>query len=274
MSEDQPPLVSIILPAYNCAPYLRAAIDSILQQTFTHFECIIINDGSIDNTETIILSYTDQRIVYVKNDANNGLIYSLNRGLATAKGKYIARMDGDDIALPTRLQKQYNYLQSNQQVDVLATQVSLIDENDQDIGFWHEDIKHSTVYSIRNYLPVNNCIAHPTIMARKEILLRYMYKQNQKLSEDYDLWLRVAGDGVAIDKLPEPLLLHRILKTSFTRTQKVNVFFKLANVKMIFVKDSLAAGKLNTFIFRVLIYSILDRIKGTGKNIKQSLKRE
>ncbi|MGI8637112.1 MAG: glycosyltransferase family 2 protein [Segetibacter sp.] len=269
MSDDKPPLVSIILPAYNCEKYLREAIDSILQQTFTNFEFIIINDGSSDATEKITLSYIDPRIIYLKNDTNKGLIYTLNRGLSKAKGKYIARMDGDDISLPERLKKQYDWLEGNKTVDVLATQVSLIDENDKDIGFWEDDIKHSTANSIKKYLPVNNCIAHPTILGKKEAFLKYKYNPSQKLSEDYDLWLRMTADGLTIDKLAQPLLKHRILQSSFTRTRNVNVFYKVAVVKWNFVKNSLARGKFNSFIFSAFLYSIFDRIKGTGKVIKK-----
>lgn len=95
-------LVSVVLPAYNAELYLKEAIDSVLSQTFTDFELIILNDGSIDRTEEIILSYNDSRIVYVKNEKNLGLIGTLNKGINLAKGKYIARMDADDICLPER----------------------------------------------------------------------------------------------------------------------------------------------------------------------------
>lgn len=271
MSDDKVPLVSIILPAYNVEKYLKEAIDSILRQSFTDFECIIINDGSTDTTERVILSYSDNRIIYLKNEANMGLIYTLNRGLSAAKGKYIARMDGDDISMGNRLQKQFEYLEKNKEVDVLATQVSLIDEDDNDIGFWDEDIQHSDVDSIKKFLPVNNCIAHPTIMGKKEILISYKYNAAQKLSEDYDLWLRIIANGKIIDKLPEPLLKHRILQSSFTRTRKVNVFYKISLVKWLFIKSELSKGKLNKFIFLTFVYCLTDGIKGTGKVIKNSI---
>lgn len=194
-----------------------------------------------------------------------GLIYTLNRGLSEAKGKYIARMDGDDISHKDRLQKQLEHLKKNEAINVLATQVTLINEDGQDIGFWEEDIKHTTNESIIKFLPINNCIAHPTVMGRAETFLRYRYNLKQKLSEDYDLWLRIVADGGVIDKLPEPLLQHRILNTSFTRTRNVNVFNKISQVKWQFIKEQLMKRSFNKFIFLVFLYSLLDRIKGVGK---------
>lgn len=268
MTDNATPIISVIMPAYNCGKYLREAIDSILQQTFRNFELLIINDGSVDDTEKIIQSYTDERIVYIKNEANKGLIYTLNRGLPEAKGTYIARMDGDDISLPLRFQHQLDHLRKNPKVDVVATQVSLINEAGNDIGFWDDDVNHSDAKSIKKFLPVNNCIAHPTVMGKKEIFMQYRYNPVQKLSEDYDLWLRMAADGKIIDKIPQPLLRHRILQTSFTRTRNVNVFYKIAAVKWLFVKEQLGRGKMNGFIFHTLLCSLTDLIKGTGKIVK------
>ncbi len=96
------PIISVLMPAYNGEKFLAEAIDSVLNQTFPDFELLIVNDGSGDATETIIKGYSDNRIVYIKNDINRGLIYTLNKGVDEAKGKYIARMDVDDICLPER----------------------------------------------------------------------------------------------------------------------------------------------------------------------------
>jgi glycosyltransferase involved in cell wall biosynthesis len=105
--------ISILMPVYNGEKYLREAIDSILNQTFTDFEFLIVDDGSTDNSVEIINSYQNSRINLVKNDKNEGLVYTLNRGLSLAKGEYIARMDCDDISLPERLKKQIDFLDSN-----------------------------------------------------------------------------------------------------------------------------------------------------------------
>src|SRR5215212_8979259 len=104
------PEISVILPVYNGEKFLGQAIESILGQSFPDFELIIVNDGSGDNSENIILSYTDKRVVYLKNQENSGLVSSLNRGVSVAKGKYIARMDADDISLPDRFKLQKDFL--------------------------------------------------------------------------------------------------------------------------------------------------------------------
>lgn len=105
------PIISVILPTYNASKTISEAIDSILSQSFKDWEMLVINDGSIDNTKDIIQGYTDSRIKYIENEGNKGLVYSLNRGISLSQGVYIARMDADDISLPTRLEEQLKYLQ-------------------------------------------------------------------------------------------------------------------------------------------------------------------
>src|SRR5258705_4492294 len=128
--------VSVILPAYNCEKFIGKAIESVLKQTFTDFELIIINDGSSDKTEFAILAFADPRIVYLKNESNNGLIFSLNRGIEIARGKYIARMDADDICLPSRLSKQKEWLDTHLETTMVATTISFIDGQGNDKGSW------------------------------------------------------------------------------------------------------------------------------------------
>ena len=121
-------MITVLMSVYNGEEYLRIAIDGILNQTYNDFEFIIINDGSTDQSRNIICSYTDKRIKLIDNDKNNGLIYSLNKGIENASGKYIARMDADDISLPTRLQKQFDYLESNKHFALVGSSAILIDE--------------------------------------------------------------------------------------------------------------------------------------------------
>ena len=105
------PRVSILLPAYNAERYLREAIDSMLSQTYQNFELLIIDDGSKDRTAEIVRSYTDERIRFIQNECNIGLANTLNKGMRLARGEYLARMDADDICVPTRFQAQYDFLQ-------------------------------------------------------------------------------------------------------------------------------------------------------------------
>jgi len=262
------PAVSIILPAYNCEKYIAKAIESVLQQTFTDFELIIINDGSTDRTEEIIKSFSDPRILYQVNNTNKGLVFTLNKGIDTAKGKYIARMDGDDISLSDRFEKQFNYLRLNKEVDILATVVTLIDENEIVSGTWHSDINNVSAKEIRKELPKDNCIAHPSIMGNASVFRKYKFNQTQSIGEDYDLWLRMVADNIIIHKLSEPLLQHRILTGSFTRTRHQNVFWKIAKIKIRFSWQQVKKRKLNVFTIKTFLYGCVDLLKGIGKNSK------
>ena len=264
------PKVSIIMPVYNTSAYLREAIQSILSQTFIDFEYIIINDGSTDQSEHIILSFTDPRIRYFKNEKNEGLVYTLNRGIDLATSPWIARMDGDDISLPARLEKQWNYLESHGDAEVLATTVILINENGEITGSWKDDIAAITPKEIRAYLPRNNCIAHPSVMIKAALLKKYHYSSLQSQAEDYDLWLRLMCDGINIHKLNEPLVKHRILSTSFTRRQQKNVFQKLAITKYRFSISAFRNGKFNAFVLNTFLNSGMDAMKGWIKNIREN----
>lgn len=265
------PQVSVIIPVYNTAAYLMRALQSVLQQGLNNLEIILINDGSTDHSADVIRQVSDPRILYLENERNMGLVYTLNKGLDLARGAYIARMDGDDISMPGRLEAQLAYLQQHPEVDVLATVVELIDEQDQPIGFWEADRTHVTADAIRQYLPVDNCLAHPSIMAKAEVLKQYRYLEQQRQAEDYDLWLRMAADGRVIHKLAEPLVRHRIVHNSFTRSRQQNVFRKLAVTKYRFAGRALAAGKWNGFVFHTLWQANMDIVKALGKTIRRSV---
>lgn len=266
------PTISILFPVFNAAKFLSFSIESILNQTFQDFELIIINDGSIDESENIIRSYKDHRIIYVKNDINKGLVYSLNKGIELAKGKYIARMDADDIALPMRFEIQNEFLDSQSQIGVVASTINFINEKNEIIGFWRLDQKTLTPEKIRKKMLKESCIAHPSIMGRSEIFKTYMYKDYQKNIEDYDLWLRLLNDKIIIAKINNPLLLYRIHNASITKKdhKKENVFFKIARCKSKFVSNEVTAGKFSLFVLCVFFYSIIDLVKGLAKTVKKS----
>ena len=131
------PQVSIIMPVYNTAPFLREAMDSMLSQTFSDFELIVLNDCSPDNAEEVLNTYNDPRIVRYKGEKNVGLSNVLNVGIVMARGKYIARMDSDDISLPNRLQVQVDYLESNPEVDLVSVGMQLFGDKDE---IWIRDL--------------------------------------------------------------------------------------------------------------------------------------
>lgn len=238
----------------------------MLKQTFTDFEFIIIDDGSSDGSRAILESQQDDRIVLLKNEGNRGLVYTLQRGLEVATGRYIARMDGDDVSLPDRLSKQVDYMTTHPEADLVCCVVSLIDEDGRDIGVWPDDRAHLTPASIRSFLPKNNSIAHPTVLAKADIFRSLGYRAEQREAEDYDLWLRWACAGYSLHKLGEPLVLHRIRRGSFTRLRQRNVWLKIAATKRRFCAHELSSGRFNMFTFTVLLMSVTDTIKGLLKN--------
>ena len=203
------PLISVIMSVYNGEKYLDQAICSILNQTLSNIEFIIIDDGSTDNTKNIISSYTDDRIKFIQNTQNIGLAASLNKGISIARGKYIARMDSDDVSYPERLAKQYSVMEGDQKIDLTGTSAIAISELDVLIGKLPMDQDHKAICSKpwRGFY-----LAHPTWMARSEWLHKYKYAIPQSYySEDQELLLR-SFERSKFACLPEVLFAYRILR--------------------------------------------------------------
>jgi glycosyltransferase involved in cell wall biosynthesis len=197
------PTITVLMPVFNCELYIKEAVDSILNQTYTDFEFIIIDDASTDGTVSIIKSYNDVRIQLIEKSINSGYTNSLNQGLKLAKGKYIARMDGDDISLPERFEKQVAYLEANPDVTLCGTCFTVIGSDVViQLPENHEAIKLAMLRG--------NCIAHPTVVIRKEVLdeLPMVYNVSKEPAEDYDLWVRVLSLG-KLYNLQEVLLKYR-----------------------------------------------------------------
>lgn len=177
------------MSVYNGERYLDEAVRSILNQTFTDFEFLIIDDASTDRTSEILHTYTDPRMKIVLNETNMGLTRSLNRGLGLAKGEYIARMDADDISLPERLQVQVSFMEKNSRVSVCGCWVKLLGihwNSIQKFPIGDEEIKCNHLF---------NCqIAHPSAVIRKEILdnEHLSYNADFKKSQDYEFWVRIS----------------------------------------------------------------------------------
>lgn len=264
------PLISVIMPVYNTAPFLKEAIESMLTQTESDFELILINDASTDNSSEVIAQFNDSRIRLINNDKNLGLAVSLNKAIRVSTGKYIARMDGDDIALPTRFEEQLKIIKSADRRTVVCSTCLLIDELGNKIGKWKDDSKYSSPKEIRKQLPNNNCIVHPSVMVRRDLLSEFFYDPEQHESEDYDLWLRMASDDVQFLKITQPLVLHRIRKQSFTRQRQQNVFFKLFRVKIVFLFHEIIKGRINVFMLKTFAFGLFDIVKAALKALKKS----
>src|SRR5437762_6391708 len=202
------PRISVVMPVYYAAAVVGEAIESILNQTFTDFEFIIVDDGSTDNTGEILREYAsrDDRIkLYVQE--NCGLIASLNRYCRLATGRYLARMDADDISLPTRLEKQFRFLENHPAIGVLGTWIQDIDERGMPITAWPVPADPAV---IQWFLMFGNCVAHASVMMRREVLERAGYYRPDALHvEDYDLWIRVS-EFTSVAIFPEVLLYYRL----------------------------------------------------------------
>ena len=181
------PRISVLMPAYNSAPYIAEAIESILNQTFSDFEFLIINDGSTDKTADIVAQYAkvDKRIKFIDNKKNQGLIAVLNQGLDLARGEYIARMDSDDISMPERFEKQILYMDANPDVGVVGTA-------GQNFGADNSvNISPAIVDAVELLRGVG--FYHPSVMMRKSVIDKYnlRYDKNFYLVEDHELWTRL-----------------------------------------------------------------------------------
>ena len=201
MTSSRAPLVTVLLPVYNGEPFLRAAAESILTQTVTDLELLVVDDGSTDRTPAVLaeLVRTDGR-VRVLSEPHRGLVSALNRGLEEARGRYIARMDADDVSYPTRLEKQIALMERDQRVGVCGTWV---DHEGGVIRHPPEDER------IRAFFPFDNLLSHPTVVMRRSLLAETGERYpDVPHAEDYALWTRLAG-VTRFANVPEPLLRYR-----------------------------------------------------------------
>jgi glycosyltransferase involved in cell wall biosynthesis len=210
------PKVSVLMSVYNGSRYLKESIDSILNQTFTDLEFIIIDDCSTDDSGEIISEYAekDQRIVLIKNPENIGLTKSLNKGLKIAKGEYVARQDADDISLPERLTKQVSLLNKEPEVALVSCNIALIDPDGNPI---EKQIRacHPDLVSL-HLLFYNHLGGHSQVIFRRELVINLGgYCESFRYSQDYELWCRIDKVG-RIYILPEILLQQRRHNQSIT----------------------------------------------------------
>ncbi len=250
------------MPVYNASSFLNEAIDSILNQSYPHFELLIINDGSTDGSLQIIESYRDERIRLVNNEHNLGIIASRNKGLQLARGQYIANMDADDISLPERLEKQVHYLDEHPEVALLATRLVIINPQNEETGVWPEDYYCVTQQDIKSTLPVTNCLGQPTIMMRAEVVKKLGYYHKFIHNEDWGLWLHVLSQKQGIAKLQAPLLKYRQHPASTTVTaNRRGVEKKTRLFKWRYLNYKLRHGGLRHTDWQVLCSFIKDMLK-------------
>jgi glycosyltransferase involved in cell wall biosynthesis len=200
------PRVTVLMPVSDAEQFLAEAIESILAQTFADFEFLIIDDGSADSSRAIILGYDDSRIRLLANDRNIGVTQTLNRGTQEARGRYLARMDADDVSMRERLERQVAHLEANPECALVTSFAAIIDNDSERVGDLCSDLSPQ---ELDRKLQLNNHVIHGAVMMRTDVVRRLgAYDESMWHSQDYDLWLRIS-DEYAIHTLPEFLYSWR-----------------------------------------------------------------
>ncbi|MEA2463296.1 MAG: hypothetical protein QOJ98_1043 [Acidobacteriota bacterium] len=199
------PAVSVVMAVWNPDPlYVAAAIRSILEQTFRDLELVIVEDPSeraIDLAE-----FSDDRIRLIRREQRGSLGNALNEGIAAARAELIARIDADDIALPRRLERQYEFMQAHPEIAVYGSRIRVIDDSGATVGRRMLPLEHEEIATaLRRY----NCISHPSVMFRKAPVVSAGGYDRERIAEDYDLWCRLLLAGARFANSDEELVLYR-----------------------------------------------------------------
>ena len=206
-------MISIVLPVHNSEATIEESISSIVDQTFTNFELIVINNASTDQSTTIIDRWMgrDKRIRLV-DEARKGLAFAFNRGMSEVRGEWVARMDADDIAHPERFQRQIQFMQENPKVDALGTQMDMFGSKAKrtDFPLTHDGIVIDFCF--------RNCMAHPTLLIRRERIESLLYPSGFDISDDYIQWVRWSK-RYQFSNLPDALLKYRVHSSQITRSK-------------------------------------------------------
>lgn len=242
------PLISVVLPVYNVAPYVKEAIDSILNQTIQDFEILIIDDCSTDSTLTIVKDFSDERIIIVEKEENKGLIDSLNLGFKLAKGKYIARMDGDDINVQDRFEKQLQILENNLQIKACGCWL-------KEFGFSNKIIKHKQNHDeIVARLLVSCPMSLGAVMLEKEWALNFKFDETKVHVEDYDFWARSAWNG-KLYNIQEVLYFYRVHKSQVSTIHNTSQKLGDVHIKIYILKKlDYNASKYKDSLLEKMLY--------------------
>ncbi len=210
-SETSTPLVSVVMPVYNAEVYLASAIESIVAQTYRHWELIIVDDNSKDSSRSIIRRYKKLypeqiRAVFLRSTLNCGGDSATNQGVARAKGAFIAKMDADDIAVPTRFEKQVSYLKMHPDVYLVGSQAAVINAEGQIVGEKRVPVSHEEIFQEYIYF---HPIIHPAVMFRNSGKSPF-YQIKYKTANDYFTFFSLLCEGKRFVNLPEKLLYYRI----------------------------------------------------------------
>jgi glycosyltransferase involved in cell wall biosynthesis len=217
-NESSLPLVSVVLACYNCEKYVHKAVQSIIDQSYKNLEILITDDCSTDNSYNILkrIAQKDSRVLLKRNEANLKLAKTLNNAIAGAKGKYIARMDADDISMPERIEKQVLWFESNPDYGVLGTNVWFINGEGRK---WRKSIRPITNEEINSAKYFGNPFYHPTVMMRADAMKKHRYNEKFDVAQDYELWFNILRDYKGFN-LKQNLLQYRIFSGSISGTRR------------------------------------------------------
>lgn len=222
------PRISVLLPVYNGEKFLREAVDSVLAQTFTDFEFIIVDDGSTDDSVNIIRSYSDERIRLLKLEQNCGISVALNQGLSVAVGEFIARMDSDDICDPKRFAAQVQFLDDHPSIDIVGCSLEIIDPHSQPTGEIWEYFHSALGLRWRTFFDIP--VAHPAVMMRRWIVdTGVRYTNDHKQAEDFGLWSAL-NLKVHFSNIQRVLLKYRIHRLSVSKSQDLSQYEQACDI--------------------------------------------
>lgn len=253
------PLISIILPVYNCEKHICDSINSVLKQNYHNFELIIINDGSSDNTISEILKFKDNRIKFINNKVNFGLQKTLNTGILASAGKYIARIDADDSWLnKDKLKNQISFLESNQDYILIGTGAICINEEGK---YLYKYLKPENDNEIRKTIIGYNCFIHSSVVFKKEAAISVgMYSENNqtKHAEDYDLWLKLGKIGKLynLQSFDINYMINSESISNRNRIEQLKKTIQIANKYKYFYSKNILINLTRNYI-RLIMYGYL-----------------
>ncbi len=259
MNQKTSPLISVIMPvSTESEKHFTQAVESIINQDFTNFEFIIVLDNpqNLELKKNIRKYKHDKRVKIIINQHNQGLPYSLNKGIKIAKGKYIARMDGDDISLKTRLREELTYLEKNPSTDIVSTNRILIDKKGRRVGqlIYNKQVFNNLKKNIFTCEP--SPIAHPSIMGKRRIFLENPYDERFFNSQDFDLWLRLLSKGIRFGFIEKPLIKFRIPDNEdYSKRIKKNRRYNTYSMKVLW--KNLRNYYLNIFYYYFFVKIII-----------------
>ena len=268
---DKTPKISVIMSTYNeSLDELKKSIDSIINQTYQNIEFIIISDNPENkNIKIAVQAANDQRIKFIENKENIGLVQSLNRAISKATGNFIARMDADDISRENRLKDELQYMQQNN-LDIVGSFVEIVDEK----GTVQKDVMRFPVMTshVKWFMRWGSCLAHPTWLVKSKVYHNLNGYRNVPRCEDYDFILRAIAHGYKVGNIPKVELSYRIRQSGVSKSHEAEQFllrdYLAQNMKQI---DSLTEDTITEFLNSEKFHRQLEQLSHY-KNAKQMLK--